>query len=401
MFLSWAISEVSRLLAHGASFAGVVLLSNSIHLVKRRGHKSQLDPKRLVEISTLLSSIPEAAVIVNSAGRIVDANSAAGQLLGKTRDEMRGMAAEEFGQLLERVEGEVCEPIIRRALAGQTIRHDRRGLRNLTTGAVSELLVSANPILGDDGDPIGALLIARDVTELTQLQRRIGDIERHRAIGQMAAALAHDFNNILDTISQAAAVLEMNMDRPASERRPLLDMIQNAVRRGAEMVHRIRESLHTGSGALRPVDVRSIIQEAVELTRPLWENAHATVTMRLTSVPNVNASTADLRRVFTNLIINAIESMPRGGKITVTCEPQDNQVVATVSDTGIGIPPENQTRVFYAYFTTKPRGTGLGLSGAQKILLSYGGNISLRSEVGKGTTFTVVLPASNGKRVAA
>jgi two-component system sensor histidine kinase HydH len=379
-----------------------VLLSSNIHLVERRGKKDRLDPHRQVEISTLLESIPEAAVMVDSRGRIVDANSAAAYIVGITREEMRGVAAEEIGRSLENEESSSgLQPIVERALAGQAIRHERHILRNPKSGTTSELLVSANPILDDQGHSIAALLIARDVTELTQLQRRIGDMERHRAIGQMAAALAHDFNNILDTIAQAAAVLEVNMDRPASERKALLDMIQNTVRRGAEMVQRIRQYLRTGQGAARPVDVCTIIHEAIDLTRPLWQKANIKVKTRLSQVPNVNANAADLRRVFTNLVINAIEAMPDGGEITLTCEPRNHEVIATVADTGMGIPQADQKKVFYAYFTTKPRGTGLGLSGAQKILLSYGGNISFHSEPGKGTTFTITLPASNGKTKAA
>jgi PAS domain S-box-containing protein len=373
---------------------GVALFAGGIHLVERRGRKEQLDPKRQVEISSLLESIPETAIIVDSNGRIVDANSAAAHLAGKTREQLRGTAAEEIGRLLEEPE-EQREPIVRRALAGQTVRHERRILRNTQSGAVHELLISANPILDDHGQPIAALLIARDVTELTQLQRRIGEIERHQAIGQMAAALAHDFNNILDTIGQSAAVLEVNMGRPASERKPLLDMIQNTVHRGAEMVQQIREYIRTGQGEVRPLNVSDITREAVELTRPLWQKSNVTVTARLEPVPNVNANAADLRRAFTNLIINAIEAMPKGGIVNITCEPRNSSVVAIISDTGVGIPPDQQKKIFFPYFTTKPRGTGLGLSGAQKIALSYGGNISIQSEVGKGTTFTIVLPAAN------
>ena len=374
----------------------VVLFAEGIHLVERRGKKGQIDPKRQVDISTLLESIPEAAIIVDSGGHIVDGNSAAAHLAGKAREQLRGMAADEIGRLLEGP-GDKRESIVRRALAGQTVRHEPRMLRDTQDGAVHELLISANPILDEQGQTIAALLIARDVTELTQLQRRVGDIERHRAIGQMAAALAHDFNNILDTIGQSAAVLEMNMDRPASERKPLLDMIQNTVHRGAEMVQQTREYIRTGQGVARPLNVCDIIREAVELTRPLWQKANVTVDTRLALVPTVNANAADLRRVFTNLIINGLEAMPTGGKLNITCGPHNGSVVATVSDTGVGIPPDQQKKIFFAYFTTKPGGTGLGLSGAQKILLSFGGNISFQSEAGKGTTFTVVLPAANSK----
>jgi signal transduction histidine kinase len=184
-------------------------------------------------------------------------------------------------------------------------------------------------------------------------------------------------------------------------RKPLLDMIQNAVHRGAEMVQRIREYLRTGQGAVRPLNLCTTIEESVELTRPLWQRARIEVIKRLHPVPNIKADAADLRRVFTNLIINAMEAMPNGGRITIDCEQRERNVVATIADVGVGIPPEAQKKVFFAYFTTKPGGTGLGLSGAQKILLSYGGNISFHSEVGKGTTFTVTLPVSNGKVKAA
>ncbi len=393
--MSWSalIFGASQPMAYSLSSLGIVLFAGGIHLVERRGKKGQLGPGRQVDVSTLLESIPEAAVMVDSAGRVVDANSAAAHLAGRRREQMRGVAADEMAGLSGEVDG-LRDSIVRRALAGRTVRHERRILHHRRTGVASELLISANPILDDDGHVLAALLIARDITELTQLQRRVDDVERHRAVGQMAAGLAHDFNNILDTISQAAAVLELNMDRPAAERKPLLDMIQNTVRRGAEIVQRIREYLRTGTGTVRPLDLCSIIQEAVELTRPLWQKAGVEVNTHLSSVPQVHANAADLRRVFTNLIINSIEAMPRGGQITIGCEARDNRAVATVTDTGMGIPPEQQKKVFFPYFTTKASGTGLGLSGAQKILLSYGGNVSVHSEVGKGTTFTIVLPAT-------
>jgi len=390
------IYEMVRSLGGTQSLAAAILLAGGIHLVERRGRKDRLDPKRLVEISTLLESIPEAAIIVDAAGRVIDVNSAAASLVSHTREELRGQSAAEMSLVLGDPHHARRKAIVQRALEGQTVRHERRSLRDQQNGVAHELLVSANPILDEHGHAIAALVIARDVTELTRLQQRVGDIERHRAIGQMAAALAHDFNNILDTIGQAAAVLEINIDQPAAARKPLLDMVQNTVHRGAEMVQQIRQYLRTGHGDPRPLNICNIIEEAVTLTRPLWQKENIEVIKHLQPVPKVKADAADLRRVFTNLIINAMEAMPQGGPITIDCKASDESVVATVSDVGVGIPPEEQKKIFFAYFTTKPHGTGLGLSGAQKILLSYGGNISFHSEVGKGTTFTITLPVTNG-----
>jgi two-component system NtrC family sensor kinase len=107
----------------------------------------------------------------------------------------------------------------------------------------------------------------------------------------------------------------------------------------------------------------------------------------------VRANASDLQRVFANLIINAIQSMPHGGTLTVETDERDGTAFARVRDTGIGISPEQQKRIFLPYYTTKPEGTGLGLSTAQRILLAQGGNISFTSEPGNGTTFVVSLPA--------
>jgi signal transduction histidine kinase len=114
----------------------------------------------------------------------------------------------------------------------------------------------------------------------------------------------------------------------------------------------------------------------------------------------VRGNATDLRRVFTNLIVNAIEAMPRGGELWVMVDEHNGNVRAQVADTGAGIPAEQQKKIFYPYFSTKAKGTGLGLSSAQRTVLSYGGNIRVQSEPGKGTRFTVELPPldENGQK---
>jgi two-component system NtrC family sensor kinase len=176
-------------------------------------------------------------------------------------------------------------------------------------------------------------------------------------------------------------------------------MIRNAVRRGAEIIAGVREYLRTGTGEKGPVDVRQVLIETIELTRPLWQRSKVRLTTRFQPVRPVRANAADLRRVFANLIINAIEAMPGGGELVISSFERNGRVVATVADTGTGIPAEHQNKIFFPYFTTKPQGTGLGLSGAQKIVLSQGGNISYRTEPGKGTEFTVELPVGETQQI--
>ncbi len=382
------------LMAAGLSLAG-------LYLIERRGQPQPLGAWRHVELGILLDSIPEATVMFDAAGQVIDANLVACQLAGVFRDQLRGRTAAELARMLwfeVAPPGKELESILARALKGEVIRRERRVLRHRHTGETNELLISASPVRSHQGGMLGALIMARDVTELTDLQRRMADLERHNAIGQMAAALAHDFNNLLDTVGQAASLLEMNQERPPEERKLLLDMILNTVRRGGEIIGRVREYLRTGSGAIELVDIPQIMQECVELTRPLWAKANLKAKTELKSVPQVRANQSDLRRVLTNLIINAIEAMPQGGQLTVACEERSGKVIATITDTGIGIPPESQKKIFFPYFTTKPKGTGLGLSGAQKMVLEQGGRITFSSEPGKGTQFTIQWPAAEGQK---
>jgi signal transduction histidine kinase len=143
------------------------------------------------------------------------------------------------------------------------------------------------------------------------------------------------------------------------------------------------------------VDIRQVLHDALELTHPLWYTRNGMAVIReIQSVPPVWANAADLRRVFANLIINALEAMPDGGRLLVRCESNGGHVRAMVSDTGQGIPPEHQAKLFEPYFTTKPEGTGLGLSGAQRIVNSLRGRIAFNSDSGKGSTFVVELPVA-------
>lgn len=373
------------------------LFAGSIFLVERRGKRERLNPRRHVDISTLLESIPEAAFIIDKENRIIDANSAAAEMLGVTRDDLLRTSTHQISRALADVTdgNHRSGPLLARALKGEAVRHERRLVHSLTGGENLELLISATPMRDERGDVIAALLIARDVTELHALQRRMGDVERHLAIGQMAAALAHDFNNILAAIGQAAYILQNNKSASEQERRTFLDIIQNTVHKGSEVIGRVREYLRTGSGATTLVDMRQVILDAIELTRPLAAKCKTRVTTEMKPVGNVRANAADLRRVYTNLIINAMEAMSEGGHIMLTCQEREGEVVTTVSDNGSGIPLEVREKIFFPYFTTKQKGTGLGLSGAQKIVLSQGGNITFRTETGKGTTFIVTMPLAS------
>jgi PAS domain S-box-containing protein len=365
------------------------------------GQQNCLDKQ--IELSTLLDSLPDAVLIVDAAGTVVEANRPAEWFTRRSREELRGQSVAEITKLARVRNGnhrplDFPQTAVSRALRGERISNEHRTFFADEEDPI-EALVSANPMVDEHGRILGALVVIRDVTEVTALQRRLADVERHQAIGQFAAGLIHDFNNVLDTIEKASTLLDMRANGTPEQRKQYSDLIHKAVRRGAEIIHRLRQYLKTGSHDLGPVDIRQLLEEALELTQPVWQAANnLTVKRDLRQVPPIHGNVSDLRRVFTNLIMNAIQAMPGGGELNVSCESVNSTVRAVVSDTGHGIPPEKQKKIFFAYFTTKQHGTGLGLSQAQRIVLGHKGNIRFHSEVGKGTKFVVDLPAMQERR---
>jgi PAS domain S-box-containing protein len=376
-----------------------VIAGTVVYLMEVRRQQNKVVREQLLELSTLLAGMPEAVFIFDRDARVVDVNRAAEQVCACRREEMTGahlnFLAKHMGINKNEQPVAISDLAVTRALAGESVHNEPRVFTNPADGSTIDALVSANPMRGEDGQTIGALLVMRDITEIGQLQRRVADTERHLAIGQMASGIAHDFNNVLNTITQATAVLQSRPDR-TEDQRFYLGMIDNSARRGAEIIKRVREYIRGGTGETGMVDLRQIMQDALELTRPMWRDiAGLEVVTDFKPLSTVRGNAADLRRVFTNLIVNAIQAMPKGGRLAVQCEERSGMVFASVQDTGAGIAPEQQKKIFLPYFTTKPTGTGLGLSTAQKILLAQGGDISFNSEQGKGTTFTVQLPVAS------
>ena len=376
---------------------GSTAVLGTVRLVERRGQdKRELDPRRQIEISKLIESMPEAAFVFDDQGKVIEVNSAAAQMFGMSADEIKKSSARDISAYLaEQGQDPGCEDlVVKRALHGDTVRQERRALALPRGNAAMEALVSANPIRDDASRVVGALIVVRDITELTVLQQKMADAERHNAIGKMAAGLAHDFNNVLDTISQAVSVMEIDPKRPAEEHQLIVRMIRNAVRRGSEIVGGVRRFLVGGREEMDAVDLNEVLEESIELTRPLWQSSfNISIQRFFQPVRAVRANASELRRVFTNLIINSIEAMPHGGTLSVGCEQKPGRVIAFVEDTGQGIPDEQKQHIFSPYFTTKEGGTGLGLAGAERAVHAQQGEISFQSREGSGTRFSLEFPA--------
>ncbi|MGE5113522.1 MAG: two-component system sensor histidine kinase NtrB [Acidobacteriaceae bacterium] len=382
---------------------GTATLIGSIQLVERRNRLLPLHPGRQIAISTLLESMPEAVFVVDVPGRIIEANQAGERLAGLPKGKLREMKPSELAKYISERTGSAnpSKWIVARALTGESVQ-ERKKFRD-SSGREIEALVGANPIRESDGRIVGALIVVHDITELVQLREHMADAEKHDALGRMAASLAHDFNNVLDTISKAATVLEMIPERRTEDRAVLIRMILNAVKRGSEIVANVRQFLKSGQVGSDLLDLNVLLEESIELTRPTWEaQKNISIIRMFQPVARVHANAAEMRRIFTNLILNAIDAMPHGGTLIVGCKEENGWVHAFVEDTGVGIPKEKQDKIFEPYYTTKNKGTGLGLSSALKIVHAQHGNLTFSSKPDVGTRFTVELPSvtKDSQRIA-
>ncbi len=353
-------------------------------------------PPPTLELQSVLESLPEAVFIFDVHACVIDLNNAAEQLTGQSRDKLLGAKAEALFTGVTSADVDVNpEPIVSRTLRGEFVRHERRIFRAAANGMPAEVRISGTPMHYPAGRVLGALIVIEDVTELSALQEQVASSERHFAVGQMTAGLAHDFNNVLGMISQAVYVLEMAPNRSEPDH-TMLSIINNAVDRGADIVNNIREYLRGNSERRTRVDMRHLLDEVLQLAQPILE-MHPNIKVKhdTSDACEVYASAAELRRVFTNLVLNALDAMPQGGALTLVCIRSEGRMTVSVGDTGKGIPQESQGKIFSPYFTTKAKGTGLGLSGAHKAIEEQGGDIRFKSSAGEGTTFFVSLPIAD------
>jgi CheY-like chemotaxis protein len=218
----------------------------------------------------------------------------------------------------------------------------------------------------------------------------------------MASGVAHDFNNVLASIlGRAQLLLERVQD---VKLRQWLKVIERAAMDGARTVRRLQD--FTGIRRDQPavaVDLNQIVQQVLEATESTWrQDARRrgveieVVTDLAEHLPQIAGDPAELREAFTNLVLNAVDAMPKGGTLTLRTGTPDGQVAVAVTDTGTGIPEPIRQKIFDPFFTTKgPKGTGLGLSMAYGILARHSGRITVESEEGHGTTFRLIFPPTD------
>ncbi|MFN3974876.1 MAG: ATP-binding protein, partial [Dehalococcoidia bacterium] len=345
--------------------------------------------------AAILNQVSEAVAATDTEGRLCYWGPGAERLTGVPSHQALGQPAY---ALLGGTEAMWAE-CVHKVLEGGESTAIRTFQAALPNGKCAWLEVVLSPWYEEGGHLKGFILVARDITNIRQMEVQLLQLEKMRALGQMAAGVAHDFNNFLAVIMGQAELSLMDQALLPRHRRAL-EAIRRASADGAQVVRRLATLARMrAEGQAEPVDVCKVCHEALDSTRFAWEERAArqgitiTTSLDLQDVPPASCTESELREVLINLILNGIDAMPKGGVLTISCFQEEERVCIAVKDTGTGIPPEVRTHLFEPFFTTKgARGTGLGLAVSYSIVKRYGGDIEVNTKVGEGSTFTVSLP---------
>jgi PAS domain S-box-containing protein len=287
----------------------------------------------------------------------------------------------------------LTEDNLHQTLQGADTEHEVR--ISAADGSTRHTEAHTSP-LWKNGEIAGALVFLRDVTERKREHELMAQSDKLRAVGELAAGVAHNLNNSLTVIHGRAQLLLRNATDDVSSRS--LQVITNAVEDGTKTLRRILEFARRDSASeFAPVELNYLITSSIDIARPKWQSKsrNGTIEVKVEGAEQVYVlgEQAELREVVLNLIFNAVDAMPDGGVMEIGARAEIESGCFWVADTGCGMPAETASRIFEPFFTTKGKlGSGLGLSASHGIITRHQGEILVVSEPGEGTRFEVRLP---------
>jgi two-component system, NtrC family, sensor kinase len=345
---------------------------------------------------SIVESVNVGLLAVDEHGRITRCNTTFEEMLALSRDETIGKLVEEvfdesFALNLENILGK----------SRWHLTEIRNAYKMLTTnyqGKSLVLNVAVAPLRSVSNSQTGAIIVLENVTSRVKLEETLQQSEKLSSIGLLAAGVAHEVNTPLTGVSSYTQML-LGMIPETDPKHALLQKVQKQTDRASNIVGNLLNFSRTGNAAeFTEIDINKLLDDTLQLLETQMRKSQVEIIKNYAGTPpKIFGNAGKLQQVFTNLIINARDAMFAGGEIVLTTSIEDDdKVVIEVSDTGSGIEPENLTKIYDPFFTTKGvgSGTGLGLAVSYGIVQEHAGTIQATSEVGEGTTFRLVFPAA-------
>ena len=361
------------------------LIRNAVE--KRRLLQENIRLRRQIEDRLIESSV-DGVVVADREGKILIFNRGAESILGYSADEVVGKMSirdiyfgcrakmSSFPLLLRGKDGELIESEF-----SASVVYDEKGNESVTVGVFKDLREKRGM-----------------ERELRNTREALLQSEKLAAMGRLTSQIAHELNNPIYGIMNTLELLKSEVP-PESKRRGILELSLSETVRLTEMLRSMLSFSKPEEEKRVPVKINGLIEGILLVMEKQMREANIRVTTAFSAeIPEIMASTNQMRQVMLNMIKNAKESMPSGGTLFVRTMRGDGNVRIIIRDTGVGIPEELKDKIFEAFFTTKQKikGTGLGLSVCYGIVKGHGGEIEVESEVGKGTTFIINLPINAG-----
>jgi PAS domain S-box-containing protein len=394
----WVLDTGSPWFTAKGTFQGYV--GSTIDITDRTKAEEQRS-----SLAAIIDYADDAIVTKAPDGTVISWNYGAERLYGYTAEEMIGQPVARLYPPERLLHG--------REVMKQVRRGERVGsfetVRQRKDGSLIDVAVSLAPIVSRFGQITGASSIAHDITKVKRLEEQYRQAQKMEAIGTLASGAAHDFNNLLTIINGYADVLISHL-KPDDPMRESLAEIHKVVERAGTLTRQLLAFSRQQVPESRVLDLNSVVADTEKMLRRLIGEDILLTAVLDPSLRSVKADPGQLQQVLVNLSVNARDAMPQGGRLTIeTCSVALDEayseihpdvqpgeyVMLAVSDTGSGMDPHTKARIFEPFFTTKGpgKGTGLGLAVVHGIVKQSGGHVEVYSEVDKGTTFKVYLPA--------
>jgi len=390
------------------NFAGTLAIIMDVTERKKMEERLRESEERL---RSLIEYAPDAIYINDLNGKILEGNRQAEILTGYEKEELIGKSILEAGLLPEKYVPKAIEAV-QKNLSGQRTGPDEF---ELIRKDGSRVFVEISTIPIKSGQRIEILGIARDITERKQMQKKLEEYSQHlealveqrtrqlkeaqeklikserlAAVGEVAAMVGHDLRNPLTGIKGATYYLKTKLYSKVDEKtREMLELIEADIEYANKIITDLLEYSREVHLELTETNPKTIITETLHLIKA---PKNIQIINRTRREPKIKIDIEKMARVFHNLVINAIDAMPNGGKLTITSRKTNDAVKFIFKDTGIGMTKETMEKIFTPFFTTKAKGMGLGLPICKRIIEAHGGKITVESAVGEGTTFTLTLP---------